>query len=314
MHAPERNHGQSPPVESSGDETWRSSIPEISDQEFALFQSLIYREAGIYLGPSKTALLVGRLAKRLRTLGLRSFAAYYRRVAKLDPVERTRMLDCITTNETRFFREPRQFELLEQRILPGWAAEGAAGRRSRHLRVWSAGCSTGEEPYSLAMVLLHHLPPAAGWSVEILATDLSGRVLERAQEGIWPLDRSSEIPPALLKQFMLRGTRSQEGKMKVGPELRAVVTFEHLNLNDDTYRVGRPFDLIFCRNVLIYFDTDSRRRVTERLFRHLASHGYLFLGHAERLSGEAPRGTAVIPTVYTHAAPPSPGPGEGSRR
>ena len=196
----------------------------------------------------KKALLTGRLSRRLRELGLTSFGEYLRRV-EADERERVRMLDLITTNETRFFRESKQFGLLESDVLPRWAAEGVEGKRPRRIRAWSAGCSTGEEPYSLAMLLLSHF--RRDWDMEILATDLSTRVLERARTAVWPLSRSQEIPPAFLRAFMLRGTGPEDGKMKAGPEVRALVRFEHLNLNDASYRVPGPFDLILCRNVLI---------------------------------------------------------------
>ena len=149
-------------------------IRPITEREFTLFQTLIHREAGIYLAPAKKALLVGRLSKRLRALGLASFGEYYSRIVEEDDRdERIRMLDCISTNETHFFREPRQFEFLERQVIPVWKERGP-----RVLRIWSAGCSTGEEPYSLAMLLLHHFPPGSGRQIEILATDLSTRALE----------------------------------------------------------------------------------------------------------------------------------------
>jgi chemotaxis protein methyltransferase CheR len=278
----------------------------ITPSEFGLFQDLVQREAGIYLSEVKHALLVGRLARRLRELGLTSFGAYYRLV-KSDAEERVRMLDCICTNETHFFREPRQFEFLERVVLPAWRAEAEAGRRPRRVRAWSAACSTGEEPYSLAMMLLATLP---GWEVGVQATDLSTRVLERAGEAVWPLSKSGEIPERFLKAYMLRGVGSQEGRMKAGPEIRSVVRFERLNLNDDAYAVPGPFDLLFCRNVLIYFDPPSKARVLERLIPYLAPSGLLFLGHAESPSGLTSRLRSVGPTVYA----PSAGSGDPGRR
>ena len=280
----------------------RSAIPVLTEQEFALFQGLIYREAGIYLAPAKNFLLARRLGGRVRELGLRSFAAYYRYVVKSgDRDERIRMLDRICTNETRFFREPRQFEFLDERLLPQWKEAAQAGRRPRRARVWSAGCSTGEEPYSLAMVLLHHLPPSDGWSIEVLASDLSTRVLGRAREAVWPIERADDIPERHLKRFMLKGTGSQAGRMAAGPELRSIVRFQRLNLNDEHYPVSGPFDLILCRNVLIYFDQQSKTRVIERLLDYLDPRGHLFVGHAESLSSLTDRVRSVIPTVFTKA-------------
>ena len=265
----------------------------LGDAEFRLFQALIYREAGIFLTDEKRELLVARLTRRLRALGLRSFGVYYRRV-KTDEEERMRMLDCITTNETHFFREPHQFDFLRQTVLPAWEEAGDAGGRVRKIRAWCAGCSTGEEPYSLAMMLLHHLP---GWAVEILATDLSARVLEVARAGIWSTEPAKEIPSPYLERYMLKGLRSQENKMKAGDELRSVIEFQRMNLNDAEDSIPGKFDLIFCRNVLIYFSAESRMRVLRRLLSRLQPTGYLFVGHAESLGG-MPEVRAVMPTVY----------------
>jgi chemotaxis protein methyltransferase CheR len=254
---------------------------------------MIFRESGIFLSEEKKELLVARLSRRLRSLGLRSFNAYYR-IAKASQEERVQMLDCICTNETHFFREPRQFEFLHKKLLPRWKAEAECGHMPRRIRAWSAGCSTGEEPYSLAMALLDHLP---GWTIEILASDLSTRALERAREAMWPVDRANEIPPKYLKHFMLKGRGRQIGKMKAGPELLSVVQFQRVNLNDETYPVSGRFDLILCRNVLIYFRADSRTQVIQRLLRYLVPTGHLFVGHAESLS-TMPEFRPVIPTVY----------------
>lgn len=272
----------------------------VSDAVFARFQALVHREAGIWLSPAKKALLVGRLSKRLRTLGLASFRDYWERVQG-DEAERRHMLDCITTNETHFFREPRHFELLAERVYPSWHAEADAGRRPRRIRVWSAACSTGEEPYSIAMSILQAFPPGLGWGVDVLGSDLSTRVLERARQATWPIAKAAEIPPACLKRFMLRGTGDAEGRMKAGPELQAVVRFARVNLNDERYGAIGQFDLLFCRNVLIYFDPPTKARVLEQLLAHLAPAGLLFLGHAESLGATTDRLRAVIPSVYAFA-------------
>ena len=212
------------------------------------------------------------------------------------------MLDPVSTNETHFFREPRQFEFLENRVFAEWHAEAAAGLKPKRLRLWSAGCSSGEEPYSIAMLLLDHFPRHDGWELEIIATDLSTRILDKAQAALWPVVKAQEIPEKYLKQFMLRGTGSQDGKMKAGAEIRSLIQFERLNLNDERYPVTGRFDAIFCRNVLIYFDTPSRTRVIERLIDRLAPSGYLFVGHAESLSGITDRARHVMPTIYRLSA------------
>ncbi|MBN2371185.1 MAG: protein-glutamate O-methyltransferase CheR [Vicinamibacteria bacterium] len=275
-----------------------------TDSEFRRFQILIERETGIHLSESKKALLAGRLNRRLRELGLRDFSAYYRVVAGDNASERVRMIDRVCTNETRFFREPRQFELLRERILPQWVARAARGERGRRLRAWCAACSTGEEPYSLAMALLDALQARLGWDIDILATDLSTSALDCATAGAYPIEKASEIPPPYLKRYMLRGARSREGWMKVGPAVRAVVRFARLNLNDASYPIDASFDLIFCRNTLIYFSTATKRRVIDRLLDLTAPGGYLFLGHAESVTGLSERVRHVGDTVYTRLDSP----------
>jgi len=278
-------------------------IRPLTDREFKLFQSLIHQEAGIYLSEVKKALLVGRLSRRIRELGLDSFEAYYRHVVDgPNPTERVELINNICTHETQFFREPRQFEFLEQTLAPQWRAEAEAGTRPKQIRAWSAACSSGEEPVSMAMSLLYHFPASAGWTVEVLATDISTRVLDKARAATWPIERAGQIPPAYLKRFMLRGTGEQQTKMRAGPEIRSVVRFQQLNLQADSYAVGDGFDLIFCRNVLIYFNAVSKEHVVSRLLGRLAESGLLFLGHAESLTGMRDQPRAVIPTVYSRTS------------
>jgi len=269
-------------------------LSEINTRDFRRFQALVQSEAGIFLSDQKRALLVGRLAPRLRALALPTFAAYYDRVWS-DREELVRMIDALCTNETHFFREPKQFAFLEQQVLPAWRAAAEAGQRPKRLRVWSAGCSTGEEPFSIAMSLAWHLPD---WTSEILASDISTKILDRAAAGVWPIARAAEIPPHYRKTFMLRGTGAQEGKMAARPELAAMVRFSRINLHGDSYPVGGRFDLIFCRNVLIYFDTPSRQRAVERLLDRLEPSGFFFLGHSESLN-HVERVRAAGPTIYT---------------
>jgi chemotaxis protein methyltransferase CheR len=270
------------------------SNANITTRDFRRFQALVQSEAGIFLSDQKRALLVGRLAPRLRALDLASFAAYYERVWS-DREELVRMIDALCTNETHFFREPKQFAFLEQQVLPAWRAAAEAGDRAKRVRVWSAGCSTGEEPFSIAMSLAWHLPDC---SVEIVASDISTKVLERAAAGIWPMERAEEIPPHYRKTFMLRGRGAQEGKMAARPELSATIRFVRINLNEDRYPVSGRFDLIFCRNVLIYFDASSKKRVIERLLDRLDPAGFFFLGHSESLN-HFDRVRVAGPTVYT---------------
>ena len=275
-------------------------ILQISDRDFGRFQKLILSEAGIYLAPVKRALLVGRLAARLRQLGLTKFSEYYDLVIS-DECELVEMLDRICTNETHFFRDPRQFELLRTQVIPEWLRAAACGERERSVRVWSAACSSGEEPFSLAMLLKCELDPCQPpWRIEIAATDLSTRVLERARNGVWPAQKVREIPEHLLRRYMLQGVRSQAGKIKAGPEIRSVVRFERLNLIDPTQARGADFDLILCRNVLIYFNAEMKKRVIAGLLDCLSPAGYLFLGQSETLTGINDRVQSAGSSAYRH--------------
>ncbi len=272
----------------------------VSPALYRKFQKLIYVETGIWLGSSKKALLCGRLFRRLLALGLPSLERYYERVAEPDAQEeRARMIDAITTNETRFFREPRQFEFMVEQVFPRWGMAAEQGLRSKRVRMWSAGCSSGEEPYTLAMLLAEHLPARDGWDTRLLATDISTRMLEKARKGIYDLARSAELPKALLRRFMLRGFADQQGQMKVSAAIQQMVDFRRLNLNQEPYLIEGPFDAILCRNVLIYFDAASKRRVVANLLSHLAADGFLFVGHAENLTSVSGELRSIEPTIYT---------------
>lgn len=268
----------------------------ISDREFARYQDFVYRETGIFLGPQKKALIVSRLGRRLRALGLPTFGAYFDYATSEDTNERITMIDSICTNETSFFRDKRQFDFLEHTLVPAWVEGARAGRRPKRARVWSAACSTGEEPYTIAMSLAATLPD--DWQIEILATDLSTKALARATAGVWPIARAEQIPEQYLKRFMLKGVRSQEGFMTATEELRDMIRFEQMNLNDESYAVAGRHDAIFCRNVLIYFDQPSKVNVIRRLASHLDEGGVLFLGHAESITGLAPDMHSVGPNAY----------------
>jgi len=271
----------------------------VSPELFQKFQKLIYSETGIWLGPAKTALLCGRLFRRLRSLEIASLEDYYDVVARPDQQdERARMIDAITTNETRFFREPRQFEFLVQALIPRWRAEEERHLRAKKIRIWSAGCSSGEEPYTVAMLLARHLPAAEGWDVRLLATDISNRVLEKAQRGIYLIAKAAELPRDFLHGFMLRGMAEREGEMKVKVEIQHMIDFRRLNLDQDYDLIDSPFDAIFCRNVLIYFDAAAKRRVIARLAGHLAHEGVLFVGHAENLNSFSAQLRSLEPTIF----------------
>lgn len=273
----------------------------LHDDEFELFAALVYRETGMRLTEVKKPLIVGRLSSRIAKLGLRSFAQYYRLVRE-NADEMTEMLDRLTTNETSFFREEKQLEFLADRGFAHFLSAAQEGARPRRVHAWSAACSTGEEPYTLAMLLLAHFPQ--DWDLSVLASDLSTRALERARAAIYPLDGIRTVPEPLLKRFMLKGVGERAGSARVGPEARGLVSFSHRNLNDPaTYPTG-PFDLILCRNVLIYFDAASRHAVIDRLLDRLVPDGLLLVGHAESLTGSTARLRAVFPTVYTRPSHP----------
>lgn len=281
-----------------------TGLHRITAADFRRFQALIRHRAGIDLAEHKKALLIARLTKRLRALGLTSFRQYYDFVtAAGNERETIRMIEAVCTHETSFFREGQHFDYLENELYPGWRSP--AHERRWRIRAWSAGCSTGEEPFSLAMSLAWHFPAEAGWSVEVLASDLSTSALARAREAVWSSGRCAAIPERYLKRFMLKGVRTQAGRVKAGPEIRRLVRFERHNLNADAFPLTRPFDLVFCRNVLMYFDPATQRRVIERLAASLAPGGRLFLGQAEGLLGMVHPLSKVGPAIYAPNTPRS---------
>lgn len=272
-------------------------IEPISEKRFERFRDLIEQQAGINLSASKKALLVGRLLRRLRARDLSSFDDYYELVLN-DDAEFIEMLDCICTNETRFFREPKQFELMESTILPGWRQQRARSIRSGRTRIWSAGCSSGEEPYTIAMTLAANLPASDGWAHQIVATDISSRVLRAAEAGTWDAERASDISPKYLRRFMAKGTAENQGRMRAADELRPLIRFERINLKNVDYASMGQFDAIFCRNVLIYFDGPLKAHVTAGLVSCLNPGGFLFLGQAEALLSHNRSLKVIIPSVF----------------
>lgn len=261
----------------------------LTDHEFAVFQTLIHRSAGISLSPAKKALVAGRLAKRLKHHGLDSFAEYHRLVGR-SAEERQIAVDLLTTNETYFFREPKHFDHLRDQVLPSLP-------RDRPLRLWSAACSTGEEPYSVAMLLAEH---AADRRWEILASDISTRVLDQARSGLYALDSVRGMTPERLKAHCLKGTGAHEGRFLVDPVLQRRVQFSQINLNEALPDVGL-FDVIFLRNVLIYFDATTKQAVVGRLQQKLRPDGVLYIGHSESLNGLVPGLRMVAPSIYRKA-------------
>ncbi|HOL65417.1 MAG TPA: CheR family methyltransferase [Accumulibacter sp.] len=261
----------------------------ITDQEFTLFQRLIYKIAGIDLADSKKVLLVGRLQRRLREHQLTSFSEYYRLVTSgKHPQELQTMVDLLTTNETYFFREPRHFDFLRDEILP-------RRPRSERFRIWSAASSSGEEAYTLAMVLAEAMPIGA-WKV--FGSDISTQVLDKARNGQYSLERTQGIPPALMRKYCLKGVRSNEGTFMVAPALREHVTFGQINLTRPVSRELGLFNVIFLRNVMIYFDAETKRKVVGHLLPHLVSGGHFIVGHSESLNSINDTMLLVQPTIY----------------
>lgn len=261
----------------------------ITDQEFALFQRLIYKIAGISLSDSKKVLLVGRLTRRLKVYELGNFSQYYRMLATGEhPEELQTMVDLLTTNETYFFREPKHFDFLRDEIIRKRSSPAT-------FRVWSAASSSGEEAYSLAMVLAEHLPNTP-W--EIVGSDISTKVLAKAASGHYSLARTEGIPPGFMTKYCLKGVRTQAGTFMIVPELRKRTSFYQINLMNPVDPEIGDFEVIFLRNVMIYFDPPTKTKVVHNLLPRLKSGGYLIIGHSETLNGITDRVQAVLPTIY----------------
>ncbi len=274
----------------------QSEIRPLTTSEFSLFRTLVESETGICLNDSKVALVNSRLLRRIRELGVHTFFEYYERVIQSPDDELIRLIDAMCTNETQFFREPGQFTFIQNKLIPQWVAEADRGLRHRRLRIWSAACSTGEEPYSVAMHLLDHLPEH--WSFEILATDLSTKALLTAVSAIYPERRLPEVPERLRNRFLLKGVGQQEHNFRVAHPVRICVAFDRMNVVTQTPISHSGFDLLLCRNAMMYFHQNTRARVVLQLIDRLAPRGHLFVGHSESLYGIDKRLRTIIPTVY----------------
>lgn len=260
----------------------------LHDQEFAQFRDLIYRIAGISMSPAKKQLVSSRLAKRLRHHNFTSYGDYFRLITSPHgKVELQVAVDALTTNETHFFREPKHFDFLRNRVIP-------ARKAGRGLRIWSAACSSGEEPYSIAM-LLDELLGNEPW--EVVASDISTHVLEKARNGLYPAERIPEIPKHYLSRYCLKGVGEHDGTLLIEQSLRDRVRFMQHNLTETPAKLGE-FDVIFLRNVMIYFDQETKRQVVSRLFPLLRSGGYFLVGHSESLNGVNEDVKLIVPAVY----------------
>jgi len=276
------------------------SSTDLSDRLFQKFSDLVYQECGINLHEGKKALLQARLNKRLRVTNFPSYESYFQYLtSEKNNDELIQFLDCISTNLTYFFREIQHFEIFGQ-LLPKLLAEKKK-KRDHRLRIWSAGCSTGEEPYSLAMFVLPHLDELPECDFRILATDISTRALTVATRGIYSKEKTEKVPDALRKRYFLpHSQRNGAQEFEVAPILKRIVSFRRLNLQD-TYPFKGPFDYIFCRNVMIYFDKATQEKLVQKMAGYLSPGGYLFVGHSESLMGLRHSLTYVCPAVYRNA-------------
>ncbi|MFB3818740.1 MAG: protein-glutamate O-methyltransferase CheR [Candidatus Methylomirabilales bacterium] len=302
-----------PAAPEAGEHLWGYVM---SRQEFAALRDLVKAHTGIALSEHKRSLVASRLGKRLRALGLTSFRDYCAYLTGEEGVaERENFVNAITTNKTDFFREPLHFEFLRSRVLPDMRA-AAARTGSRRLRIWSAACSTGEEPYTIAITVREALESLAAWDVRILASDIDTQVLAQAEAGIYAAERTSGLRPDLLARHFLRGTGPRAGQVRIRPETGSLVTFRRINLLDSPWPIRTVFDCIFCRNVLIYFDKPTQRRLIGRFADYLTEDGYLFLGHSESLYGLSDRFTYLRNTIYRKASAtrPAEAPGAGRPR
>ena len=268
---------------------------------FSDFRELVYKKSGIKLDDGKESLVRSRVGKRMHALRITDYEEYLKFLTQDESgKEMVHFLDAISTNVTSFFREPDHFQLLEN-ILKKWSLSG-----QKRLRIWSAACSTGEEAYSIAITALEATPvrrdsqstKGEHQDIRILATDISTRVLEKAQLGIYEAEKIERVPKNLRKVYFEQISAPDTALFRVKPILRDMIVFKRLNLSDPPFPMRGPMDVIFCRNVMIYFDRDTRQKLLEEIHRLLKTHGHLIVGHAESLAGLTNGFTAVRPSVY----------------
>jgi len=268
----------------------------LADEDYEFLCRLIYQRSRIHLGPDKRVLVTSRLAKRLRHHGIKSYAEYCRLLrSPVGEEELQFLIDRISTNHTHFFREIKHFEFLTETVIPQWRKQD---RHGGPFRIWSAASSSGEEAYSIAIHLADHFAPADSGRWQIDGSDISTRVLELAERGIYEADRLESIPPDALRRHFQRGMDQWAGHFRVKDELRRRITFQHLNLVDGTYPFSWQFDIIFCRNVMIYFDRPTQETLVRKLSEKLVPGGYLLVGHSESLSGVKHNLKLLRPATY----------------
>ncbi len=281
-----------------------SSFPHLSvlnDKEFQQFSDLIYAEAGIKMPHAKKTMLEARLQKRLKVMGMHSFREYanfiFSDIGR--DQELVHLIDVVTTNKTDFFREPQHFDFLIREAIPTMRQLHGSGESPMHpFRIWSAGCSTGEEPYTMAMVLNDYAQQNQGFKFSITASDICTQVLQTAASAVYGEERTETIPLSIKRRYLLRSKDRSKGLVRIVPELRSCIHFKRINFMDDSFGIAERQDVIFCRNVVIYFDKPTQARLMMKFHRQLASGGYLFIGHSETLNGLGVPFTQVANTVY----------------
>lgn len=275
-----------------------AGIRRLSDEDFATISRLVKEQTGIHLSQSKKDLVISRLSRRLRALGMRDFSQYADLLSSgRAPQELLEMINQITTNKTDFFREPHHFEFLRAQVLPAVEA-GTSTHGPKRLRAWSAGCSSGEEAYSLGMTLSEYWAGRPGWDWKILATDLDTNMLRAASRGLYRPEQAAKVPRNLLLKYFLRRRQSGGYAYEIKPSLRRMITFGKFNLIHAGYPHRTPLDFVFCRNVLIYFDGAQKQAIIDKLTDSLRPGGWLFLGHSESMLATNRRLVCVGPTVY----------------
>lgn len=270
---------------------------DLSESDFRNFTALIYEKSGINLHKGKRELLKARLAKVLRQFDFRSVGEYYDYLMRDTSGDAfIPLLDVISTNLTAFLREPKHFEFLAETVIPEVFSQGGT-RNSGPIRIWCAGCSSGEEAYSIAMTMLEALPENRYRDLRILATDISTRMLQIAERGVYEAARVEKVPYAMRRQCFQKGVNRWAGFYRVKPHVRNLVRFQRLNFIEP-FSFADPFDIVFCRNVMIYFDKQTQERLVNRFYEVIQGAGYLFIGHSESLTGVAHRFRYVRPSVY----------------
>lgn len=264
-------------------------------KDFEFLRRIANERTGIVVKDEKFDMFYSRLCRRVRRLGLQSFSEYCDFLQSDSAEDEVlELVNAITTNLTAFFRENHHFEYLQQRLIPELLQKN---KDSRRLRIWSAGCSTGEEPYSLSIALKESLDSVAGWNARILATDIDSNVLTKASQGVYPLERVKGIPKPRLRRWFMRGKGAQSGYVRLKPEVCSQIDFAQLNLMDN-WNVDGPVDVIFCRNVIIYFDRESKIKLINKYADNLVEGGHLFIGHSESLFKISDRFELIGNTIY----------------